>query len=190
MRIIIDGNIASGKTTQLALFEQKKWKVRREPIDSWPLDEFYSDPSRWGFLFHMIILKSLQPIESDVPVIYERSLLSSRHVFWPLQTSTAFEHDTYCSFYKDYMWIPDFYIYLDKSPETAYEHIQHRGQAGDFGVSLDLLKTIDCKYKELCRNIECHVIDANQSIEAIHSDICLLLFQHGVHCDDTQRNTL
>jgi hypothetical protein len=40
MKIVIDGNIGSGKTTQLGLLEQKGWKLRREPIDKWPPQRF------------------------------------------------------------------------------------------------------------------------------------------------------
>jgi predicted ATPase len=41
MKVVIDGNIGSGKTTQLGLLEKAGYIVRREPIDQWPLEEFY-----------------------------------------------------------------------------------------------------------------------------------------------------
>ena len=51
-KIVIDGNIGSGKTTQLDLLEQQgKYNIKKEPIEKWPLDLYYSDPKRWGFLF-------------------------------------------------------------------------------------------------------------------------------------------
>jgi deoxyadenosine/deoxycytidine kinase len=49
IRVVIDGNIGSGKTTQLGLLEKKGYMVRREAIHDWTLDEFYADPARWAF---------------------------------------------------------------------------------------------------------------------------------------------
>jgi hypothetical protein len=40
MKIVIDGNIGAGKTTQLNLLESKGFKVHREPIEKWPLELF------------------------------------------------------------------------------------------------------------------------------------------------------
>jgi deoxyadenosine/deoxycytidine kinase len=39
MRIVIDGNIGAGKTTQLGLLEKIGYTVRREAIDDWPLED-------------------------------------------------------------------------------------------------------------------------------------------------------
>ena len=91
IRVVIDGNIGSGKTTQLGLLEKKGYTVRREAIHDWPLDEFYTDPARWAFLLHMNILLSNQPGEGVQLV--ERSLLSSRWVFWEVLKKEGKEHD-------------------------------------------------------------------------------------------------
>ena len=177
-RIVIDGNIGSGKTTQLDLLEKKGWIVKREPIDQWPLDKFYKDPKKWAFCFHMIILKTLRPLKTSKPIIYERSLLSSRWVFWPLlvrQYGLSKEEDEiYANFYEDYYWFPDLYIFLSKSPEKAYEHVKKRGQAGDFGVTLNYLKDLDVEYKKLIKSVPCRVIivNAERSPEEIHEEIC------------------
>ena len=181
MKIVIDGNIGSGKTTQLGLLEKKGWVVCREPIDKWPLKEFYSDPTRWAFLFHMVILETLRPLRTDSHVIYERSLLSSRWVFWPVLRKkghvTQLEHDTYDTYYERFSWNPDVYIFLSKNLDLAWEHIQVRGQAGDEGVSREYLTELDAEYKSLLRSVPCkvHVIDANQSVEKIQEDICKVL---------------
>jgi deoxyadenosine/deoxycytidine kinase len=177
-RIVIDGNIGSGKTTQLDLLEKKGWSVQREPLAKWPLKEFYEDPGRWAFYFHMVLLQTLQPRESKTTVIYERSLLSSRFVFWPVMVNqklvTKMEDDTYAKFYTKYEWFPDLYIFLTKSPEKCYEHIQKRGQAGDTKVTLSYLKELDIQYRKMIKNVPCKVIilDAERSAEEIHREIC------------------
>lgn len=189
-RIVIDGNIGSGKTTQLDLLEKKGWRVKREPIDDWPLDKFYKDPKKWAFYFHMIILKTLRPLKTKSPVIYERSLLSSRWVFWPLlvrQHRLSKEDDEiYSKFYEDYSWFPNLYIFLSKSPEKAYEHIQKRGQAGDFGVTLKYLQELDVEYKNMIKSVPCKVIivNAERTPEEIHDEICRHLSENELFIGD------
>ena len=181
MKVVIDGNIGSGKTTQLDLLEKKGWTVRREPIDQWPLEAFYDDPKRWAFYFHMVILQTLRPLKTSHPVVYERSLLSSRHVFWPIMLRkdlvTPEEDATYSKFYEQYSWYPDLYIFLSKSPDVAWKHVQSRGQAGDSGVTLDYLKELDQEYRELVRKVPCrvHVVNAERPVEEIHKQICEIL---------------
>jgi deoxyadenosine/deoxycytidine kinase len=177
-RIVIDGNIGSGKSTQLDLLEKKGFRVQKEPIDKWPLKEFYEDPSRWAFYFHMVLLQTIRPLKSSKVVIYERCLLSSRYVFWPVllnnKTVTEIEDDTYSKFYDTYAWFPDLYIFLAKSSEKCFEHIGTRSQAGDSGVSLSYLKSLEVEYQKLIRNVPCKVIivDAERPVEEIHKEIC------------------
>jgi len=196
MKIVIDGNIGSGKTTQLGLLEKKGWTVQREPIDEWPLAEFYKDPKRWAFLLHMVILRTLQPEKNRGHVLLERSLLSSRYVFWSVLKNhghvTAEEDETYSYFYEKTAWYPNLYIYLAKSPEKAFGHIQSRGQAGDSGVTLDYLRELDVEYRKLIQNIPCKVIivNAERSAEEIHSEICRHLVENELFSDDQGRNKM
>jgi deoxyadenosine/deoxycytidine kinase len=189
-RIVIDGNIGSGKTTQLGLLEQKGWEVRREPIDKWPLEEFYQDPKRWAFFFHMVILQTLRPIKSDRPIIYERSLLSSRWVFWPVLVKNGFvtpgEHAMYDKYYEHYSWLPDIYIFLSKDRDLAWEHIQKRGQAGDSGITKEYLEELGVEYENLLRSVPCKVfvVNANRTAEEIHSEICMILTENELFVGD------
>ena len=191
MKVVIDGNIGSGKTTQLGLLEQKGWKVRREPIDKWPLEEFYKDPKRWAFYFHMVILQTLRPLQTKEHIIYERSLLSSRWVFWPVLLKkglvTPEEDATYDKFYNQYAWYPDVYIFLAKNLDLAWEHIQKRGQAGDGGVTREYLQELGDEYQKLIKNVPCrvYVVNANRSVEEIHTEICQILAGNELFVGDT-----
>ena len=81
MIIAIEGNIGCGKTTQLSILEKQGYSIYKEPIDKWPLDEFYQDPSRWGFLLQVVVLRTF--IKGTEPIsIHERSPMSSKYVFW------------------------------------------------------------------------------------------------------------
>ena len=195
-RVVIDGNIGSGKTTQLGLLEKKGWRVRREPIDEWPLEEFYKDPKRWAFYFHMVILQTLRPVKTPETVIYERSLLSSRWVFWPVllkkDVVTKQEDATYAKFYDQYAWYPGLYIFLTKDLDLAWEHIQKRHQAGDTGVTLEYLKELGEEYQKLIRNVPCrvYIVNANRSVEEIHKEICGILSDHELFVGDPVRGQM
>ena len=193
MKIVIDGNIGSGKTTQLNLLEGRGYKIRREPIEKWPLEEFYKDPRRWAFYFHMKILQTLRPLETSKTVIYERSLLSSRWVFWEVLKKkglvTRGEDETYSEFYEEFAWHPDVYIFLSKTPELAWVHIQTRHQTGDSGVTIDYWKELDVEYKKLLTNVPCvvHVVNANKSVEEIHKEISSIILEHELLRSNSER---
>jgi len=193
MKVVIDGNIGSGKTTQLNLLEQKRWTVQREPIDNWPLELFYKDKSRWALLLQMKILQTLQPVETNDVVIYERCLLSTRYVFWEhlLQKKLVRpeENDVYCYQYDKDAWFPDLYIFLSKTPEVAFHHIKSRKQSGDSGVSLDYLRDLDVLYTRMLTNVPCkvHVINGHQAPEEIHQQILSLLKLYGMYVSDSGR---
>lgn len=190
MHIVIDGNIGSGKTTQLDLLDAAGWLVKREPLDQWPLELFYKDMSRWALLLQLKILQTIRP-ESDKGVtVYERCLLSTRYVFWEYLWSKklvrAEEHDVYENAYEKYKWYPDVYIYLAKKPELAYEHIQTRGQTGDKSVSLEYLKDLDDLYARMLMHVPCHVhvVNAHQSPEEIHAEVLTILSKYTVRGPD------
>lgn len=183
MKVVIDGNIGSGKTTQLGLLEAKGFLVFREPIDEWPLDEFYQDPKSGAFPLHMAILRTLKP-RGDA--VYERSLLSSRWVFWEWAKAKglATNSKTYEYFYEKHSWHPDLYIFLSKSPEECHRSIQTRGQTGDAHVSLEYLRELDVLYKQLVMKVPCvvHVLDASAPPEEIHAKI-LTILSHNEHSE-------
>jgi len=176
MKVVVDGNIGSGKTTQLGLLEKKGFVVFREPIEDWPLQEFYEDRKNGIFPLHMAILRTLRP---RGPGVYERSLLSSRWVFWEWAKSKGVvAHDkTYNYFYERHSWQPDLYIFLSKTPEKCFEAIQTRGQTGDGFVTLEYLKELDELYTKMIMNVPCrvHVLKADDPPEEIHEKILNIL---------------
>jgi deoxyadenosine/deoxycytidine kinase len=59
MKIVIDGNIGAGKTTQLNFLKNMGARVFKEPIEEWPLKEFYEDPKRGIFPLQMAVLRTV-----------------------------------------------------------------------------------------------------------------------------------
>ena len=152
MKLVIDGNIGSGKTTQLTKLEEKGFRVKREPIDEWPLELYYSDPIKWGLYFQLIVLKSHSYTFSDCSGIYERFPGSGTQVFWPLMEKNSAEDSVYQEMYKRHGWNPDVYIWINTSPEQCLNNMKNRKQSGDTSVSLEYLEKAikrDEKYKDL-----------------------------------------
>ena len=174
MRIVIDGNIGSGKYTQLGLLEQAGFKVKREPIEKWPLDLFYNDPERWGLTFQLIVLYTLTPTED---FIHERCSLTSKEVFWNLMKKSEHEDYVYNKCYETHGWEPDLYIFLDTHPIDCYSHILKRDQEGDTMVTLDYLRQLQKRYEVLWNKLSCPKfrIDGSQSVEKIHKDLVNIL---------------
>ena len=73
MKIVIDGNIGAGKTTQLSLLKRLGARVFKEPIEEWPLKEFYANPKKGIFPLQMAVLRT---VCDQGPGIYERFLLA------------------------------------------------------------------------------------------------------------------
>lgn len=176
MKIVIDGNIGAGKTTQLNLLESKDFKVHREPIEKWPLELFYSDPVRWGLTFQLIILETLEPSEG----IHERCPRSSKDVFWKGLSKHPEEARVHDWAYKNHGWDPDLYILLDKSPKMCMKHIQTRTQNGDSSINMNLLEQLHSDYHLMFENLECpkFCLDASRTPEEIHENILSILNEH------------
>jgi len=174
MRIVIDGNIGSGKTTQLDALRGLGYKIKKEPIEKWPLELFYSDPGRWGFLFQMIVLQTFEVDGGeDGCTIYERCPSSSRDVFWSVMDKNPVEDQAYQYEFNRHAWFPDVYILIDKSPELCHEHMKLRKQDGDSMVSLEYLQRLDTQYSIMFDQIQCpkYRVDGDATVDKVLEDI-------------------
>ena len=180
MKIVIDGLIGAGKSTQVDILSKITGKsVIKEPIGDWPLELFYKDPSRWGFMMQVAVLNSYVKMKESSG-IFERCPQSTHDIFWQnlveSKVVTADENTIFEKLYKYHSWNPDVIIFIDKSPEKCYEHIQSRNQTGDTGVSMDYLNSLDVLYtKHFKNNDNIHVIDGNQSIPDVTRDILKII---------------
>ena len=185
MKVIIDGNIGSGKTTQLNLFSQKGFKVHREPIDDWPLEVFYSWPQRWQLMFQLRVIQTLPEIKFDKSKniqFYERSIFSALHVFWQYaldcQLVSYWEDLVFRDVYNKIKCEPDMYIYIRRSPIECFRSIQSRNQAGDSKVTLEYLERLSTLYEKMIHRLPCEVcvIDADgRDPGEVHREIIKVL---------------
>lgn len=171
-RIVIDGNIGSGKTTQLQMFLKDGYKIQCEPIHEWPLKEFYENKERWAFLLQMSILKSFMN-RNDVQ-IWERSPESSKEVFWRMLRNTGIGTDeedmVYTHFYNENAWSPDVHLYIRTDPEVCYKRISNRNQEGDRKISLEYLREVHEYYESyIATKQNVIIIDGNKSPDDIRN---------------------
>ncbi len=176
-RITVDGNIASGKTTQLTMLENKGYRVLREPIQEWPLESFYDDKKRWAFLLQMTVLKTFIDRSADV---YERSPKSSYGVFWKMMCDDGIvteEEQAVCRyFYETNGWSPDITIYIRTDPSHCYDRLVSRQQTGDSAVSTEYIQKVHKYYEEYANGTNnVYVVDGNQSKEDVHKQILKII---------------
>lgn len=181
MKVVIDGLIGAGKSTQANLVSNSlNLNVVKEPIEEWPLDLFYSDPRRWGFLMQTAVLTSFTKLKG-MDGIFERSPQSSKEVFWRNLVQSGVvskrEDEVFQKLYDTLSWEPDCTIFIDKDPELCFEHIKKRNQAGDSGVTVQYLQTLDYHYKNYIQNCNSpvHVVDGNRAIYDVHKDIIKII---------------
>lgn len=168
MRIVIDGNIGCGKSTQIDLLMKMGKKCFKEPIQDWPLDLFYSNPEKWALNLQISVLKSYANPQDDC--IYERCPESSKYVFWPLLETTKLDNEMYNILYEEFGWHAHRRIYLRSSPEECYMRIQKRHQEGDSSISIEYLKKLHEQYE---KSSDTYIIEVDgKSPEEIHKEIC------------------
>lgn len=173
--IVIDGNIGSGKTTQLKLLSKCGYEIHCEPINDWPLKLFYENKERWSFLLQMSILKSFMN-KAKSGGVWERSPESSKEVFWKMLRDKGIgtdEEDTvYTYFYKENAWSPHVHIYIRTEPDECHHRILTRTQEGDKKISLDYLKEVHTYYESyIATKPDVKIIDGKKSPEEIHAEI-------------------
>ncbi len=175
MRIAIEGNIGSGKTTQLDMISTLGIPVYKEPVHLWPLEEFYQDPERNAFLMQTTVLTTFPDQGTGV---YERSTLASRMVFSNLKNPQ--EVLTYGMLYNRIGWNPDFWIFLESSPELCHRRVQRRNGPGDSKVSLEYLEKLDQRYRDMYEHVKSRafVVNADRPASEVFKTIMAIINEH------------
>ena len=122
MKVYIEGNIGSGKSTFAKNLENYNFAMNKvivqEPVDEWLetkdsdgkniLDKFYSDINRWSFTFQMNsfisrsnkLHKYVKENDKNTLVFCERSVFSDKNIFaknsYENGKMTKMEYDIYC----------------------------------------------------------------------------------------------
>lgn len=159
MRICVEGNIGSGKSTALAALAAALPHVPSfpEPVQEWGelLDKYYAAPAEWAFAFSLRVLLSFrEPARRDRCVV-ERSPMASRHVFSQLLYNdgvlNCHEWETFKQYHDVLAWKPDVIFYVHTPAEVCAERIRQRGRACEAGIDLDYLHRVEFQYANMLR---------------------------------------
>jgi deoxyadenosine/deoxycytidine kinase len=198
--ISIDGNIGSGKSTLInelkkicATYTGKKICFIKEPINLWMntcndglsiFDRFMQNSVRWGLTFQIYVLTTMynelrthiNNNEYDI-IILERSVYSSRHIFFEYLKQnnivTDVEYLIYISVFDTICnsSMIDKYVYLKTDDEICYQRICNRNRNSENLLSIEYIQKLGEMYDNWIVN-ENH-INLNGNINFI-DDVCVL----------------
>ena len=181
MFIIIDGLDGSGKSTQAEMLcdyiqsQGKSYVLRSHPSD----DNYLGRKGRAYLLqagsyarIMASVLYMLDVIRSVVKhrwsgkeyVVFVRYLMGTAYLPSPLHRTAYF-------FFKLLMPLGDHMFFIDVTPEEAHNRIEENRTEIEMFESLDKLQKIRGKLLELAQRKEWMIIDGNQSLDAIQSEI-------------------
>ena len=197
-KIIIEGNIGSGKTTFVNYISKNfnDATVNYEPVEKWQsykdeqdinlLNNFYNDQQRWGYTFQnmafMTRVKDLiKPCDTKYKFI-ERSIYTDRNCFalncYETGKINKMEWEIYIDWFN---WLsnsfdvkPDGYIYLRVKPDICLERINKRNRQEESGIPIEYLENIHIKHDNWLLNekkIPVLVLDWNCSFDNNIKDV-------------------
>jgi deoxyadenosine/deoxycytidine kinase len=169
MLVLLEGNIAAGKTTLGdVLSASPKFEFIPEPVERWQsgfaanlLERFYSETQRWAFTLQICaFMTRTQVLEQAVEhngrtIVYERSIYCDRYVFAKNLHQQGLMDDTewglYCNFWQrlhSIAPVPDVILYLRTPAEECYRRLQMRGRAEERSISLEYLQQLEARHDE------------------------------------------
>lgn len=182
MRILLEGNIAAGKTTLgTALAASGYFVFVPEPVERWQsgfaanlLERFYADTPRWAFTLQICAFVTRTQAVQSAPddhrdVVFERSIYCDRHVFarslfeQGLMDSTEWAlYQHFWEQFKAAMPLPDAIIYLRTPAEECHRRLLARGRPEEHSISLDYLRHLERCHDAWLRDpavAECPVLE-------------------------------
>jgi len=165
MLVLLEGNIAAGKTT-LGEALPDSFAFVPEPVSRWQtgfaanlLGRFYNDTPRWAFTMQIGAFVTRAETFTNLPaspvVVFERSIYCDRYVFakslYQQGQMDETEWALYCHFWEflsGVVPVPDAIIYLRTPAEECYRRLQIRGRAEEKNISLDYLRQLEVAHDE------------------------------------------
>jgi deoxyadenosine/deoxycytidine kinase len=189
MLVLLEGNIAAGKTTlgeHLAASDQ--FNFVREPVEHWQqgfaanlLERFYTDTPRWAFTMQICAFVTRvqalagSPGQPDRINIFERSVYCDRHVFAQNLHQQGLMDDTEWALYLHF-WdtfstqvsVPDAILYLKTPADECFNRLQLRGRPEEQSITLAYLRQLETRHDEWLlvpevANVPVIVLDGTQS---------------------------
>lgn len=112
-------------------------------------------------------LFSIEPLLKSGKIVITDKYISSSLVYAPILGCNKKIIETFItSFYS-----ADLIIFLDVTPETAYERVLRRGDDLQKKESLDIMRQASKEFKNLCKRNKSIIIDANGSEKNVWNSI-------------------
>jgi len=170
--IFFEANIGAGKST---LVEKLKacpnTQVILEPVDVWKnttdskgkniLDYFYTDSTKYGYLFQSFAFLSRVNKLADINpkakyVFVERSIFSDKNIFAINCYQNNMMEDIEWTIYNEWFKWADTtigqynygFVYLECPPEECYRRLKERNRSEESSVGLDYLKQLNQRHEE------------------------------------------
>lgn len=171
MRVILEGNIGSGKTTLTEALRAAypEALIHPEDVHDWRdlLELFYADPAAWALPLSLRVLLShhvFRVVPREALYILERCPLSCRHVFTQLlfNDGTMPQHhwDLFRQFADELGWEPaadDVILYIDTPVDVCLDRITARGRRGEEHIDVHYLRRLEFQYNNMLKYCACPV---------------------------------
>jgi deoxyadenosine/deoxycytidine kinase len=191
--IIIDGNIGSGKSTIIEKLKKDNFLTKSEKLNNFEpwIQLYYKNMKKYALGFQLEVLmshmKNKYLVKDKSLTVLERSPLSCLYIFGKhlLEKNilSQLEHDLCIRVNEEYGWIPKNIIYLQTSPEIAYQRVINRNRSGENNISKEYLISLNNYYNKLYgRNIEynIHIINADRNIDLVYNDVKKIIKDYDI----------
>lgn len=191
--IVLAGNISSGKTTILrhVASANAAFRAFEEPVEEWAywLSRMYSDPSKFMFLFQLLVLAHYTRITSQIQaivdgppgqwpraIVVERSPLEATEVF--CQVNKAHLHKEELAalrlagmrLHQEPVWsIHAYFVYVYASATTCHKRLVVRKRIGEGQVGVQYLRQIEDAYSGLVLAHRLH--ETVQNVDAVDPEL-------------------
>ena len=200
--VLIEGNIASGKSTVIKMLEKElegHVKVFFEPLNEWTnfcgenlLQKMYEDPKNNSFMFQTFVQYTMTKIQFEEVTglikVTERSLISERRIFIEalrlLNFITPLQYEilnAWFEFLSEKIPKIDEMIYLRTSPLIAFGRLRGRNRSEETEVSKDYLSLLHSLHENWLINkvhgelpFKLTIIDQDKSLRELEPEIKLL----------------
>lgn len=162
--IIIDGLIASGKSSILKELESRGYKIELQRINKWKhLSLYYDDPIKYAPLLQEEIISSYEEIyqeNKDIITFCESCAEASMNTFVLMSESKGeLTKDQISNLQNKYTsFVPDLYVWLDTVVDVCMQRIKIRGREGEEKIKKEYLEDLKTRYEDFIQKCEFPVL--------------------------------